>query len=324
MPAPTADASTVAPRVVYVCSAARCGSTVLDMFLGSHPAVASLGEVNLVGKALRMGQRCTCGAALAECPAWAEVWRRLRASTGHDMAADPYALRLWDARARVIVDREHQDAAFERAVRLRKLPLMLRAALPAGWHRAVPLPPVLRRAVDNKLALYDAVSAAWARPVVVDSSKNPWEALELARRRPRQVLVLLLTRDGRGVYHSRRSSGFSREESVAGWRVYYRRALPLLRRRLPAANLLELRYEDFAADPDGTGLRLCARLGLPHDPRMSSLQAEGRHMVNGNDTRFQPQRGVQLDERWRSGLAAEELAWFEQAAGALNARLGYR
>lgn len=311
-------------RIVYVCSAARCGSTVLDMFLGGHPAVASLGEVNLIGKALRLNQACTCGVRLADCPAWRLTFRQLREHTGIDMELDPYACRLWDARARVIVDRDRQTPAFERAVKMRKAWLMLRLALPASLRGVTPLPPSLARALDHKQALCEAVAQAWGRPVVVDSSKNPWEALELARRWPDRVTVLLLTRDGRGVYHSRRSSGFSRDESVSGWRVYYRRALPLLRREVPSACLFELRYEDFAADPAAAGRRLCAAVGLDFDERMLDLAAAERHMVNGNDTRFSPQRGVRLDERWRTELAPDELAYFQQAAGALNARLGYQ
>ena len=316
------------PRLVYVCSAARCGSTVLDMFLGGHPDVASLGEVNLIGKALRLGQLCTCGAVLRDCPAWNRVFGAVAARTGQDLRQDPYALRLWDARATVIVDREHQTPAYERALRLRKAWLACRAALPAGWKSLAPLPPVLGRALQNKWTLFDEITRAWGRRVVVDSSKNPWEALELARQRPGQVTVVLLTRDGRGVYHSRRSSGFSREQSVGGWRGYYQRALPLLHRELDPAHLYPLRYEEFAADPAEAGRRLCLAVGLDAQPQilqqMSTLAAAERHMVNGNDTRFQPQRGVRLDERWRTDLAADELAYFQKSAGEVNARLGYR
>lgn len=311
-------------RLVYVCSAARCGSTVLDMFLGSHPQVASLGEINLVGKAMRLGQACTCGAPLTACPAWAAVWELLRERTGCDMTQDPYALRLWDARARVLVDRAHQTPAFERRVRMRAGYLTARARLPEPVGRWLPLPPTLAGALANKQRLYDAVADAWATPVVVDSSKNPWEAIEQARIDPERTLVILLVRDGRGVFHSRRSSGFSREESLSGWRGYYGRTAPVLRKALPAGALLELRYEDFAAEPERVGRELCNRLGIPFSASMPRLEAASRHMVNGNDTRFQPQRGVHLDERWPQQLATDERHWFEHRAGALNRSLGYR
>ena len=56
---------------------------------------------------------------------------------------------------------------------------------------------------------------------------------------------------------------------------------------------------------------------------MTDLSHAERHMVNGNDTRFRPERGIHLDERWRTDLAGDELAYFEGAAGRLNAQLGY-
>jgi hypothetical protein len=312
------------PRILYVCSAARCGSTVLDMFLGGHPKATSLGELNLIGKALKLGQMCTCGAVLAGCPAWNRVFDDIRANTGIHIPADPYAYRLWNARARVVVDREHQNLAFEAAFKVRKAWLLGRSRLPAALRYRVPLPSSLEQSLSNKMALYASIARAWGRDVIVDSSKNPWEAVELVRRWPDQVKVVLLTRDGRGVYLSRRGSGSSRHESVDGWRTYYRRVQPLLRREVDATNLVELRYEDFATRPGDVGRQLCGVVGLDYNANMVELGAGERHMVNGNETRFKPQKGIRLDERWRQELAGDEMAYFEQHGGALNAQLGYR
>lgn len=312
------------PQVLYVCSAARCGSTILDMFLGGHPQATSLGEINLFNKALKLRQMCTCGVGLAECPAWARVFAGLKQDSGVDVLADPYGYRLWNARARVVVDAEHQDAVFELRFKLRKAWLLARARLPAFIRQRTPLPPSLRETIDNKMALYRTVAESWGKQVVVDSSKNPWEAIELARRWPQQVKVVLLTRDGRGVYLSRRGSGFDRDECVDGWRTYYRRVLPLFARELPAASVLMLKYEDFARQPEETGRRLCQWVGLDFHPAMLDLAAGERHMVNGNDTRFKPQQGIRLDERWQSELQGEELAYFTERGASLNGRLGYR
>lgn len=293
------------------------------MFLGAHPDAASLGEVNLIGKALKLGQMCTCGAVLTQCPAWARVFGAIRDETGIDMPTDPYAYQLWNARARTVVDHDRQDFVFETLFKLRKAWLLGRSRMPAALRHRVPLPPSLGRTLANKMALYAHIAGKWNRRVIVDSSKNPWEAIELARRWPDQVHVVLLTRDGRGVYQSRRGTGFSQQESVDGWRVYYRRVQPLLRREVRAGNLTELKYEDFCAHPDVVGPGLCAQVGLQFDPRMLALGAGERHMVNGNDTRFAPQRGIRLDERWRHELVGEELAYFERRGSELNARLGY-
>ncbi len=208
-------------------------------------------------------------------------------------------------------------------VRARVAWLALRARLPGVAGHRWPLPPSLDLALDNKLALYKQLATTWGRSVLIDSSKNAWEAIELAKRAPDRVLVLLLMRDGRGVYFSRRRSGFSQRESLRGWKSYYRRFVPLLDCELPASQRLVVRYEDFARDPASVGRVVCERLGLTFDPAMLGLEAGARHMVNGNDTRFAPARGIRLDERWRTELEAAERAYFEQHAGDLNRRLGY-
>jgi hypothetical protein len=42
--------ATMEPTVIYVCAAARSGSTLSDMFLGGHSRISSLGELSFRGK----------------------------------------------------------------------------------------------------------------------------------------------------------------------------------------------------------------------------------------------------------------------------------
>lgn len=312
------------PAVVYICSASRCGSTVFDMFMGSHPEVASLGELNMLGKALRMQRPCSCGELLVDCPAWGPVFAYLAQTRGVSLADDPYALRLWDARARFFVDRQYQNRRYELAFKLKSAWMIARRQLPRPLADALPLPPGFEGALANKMKLYDAVSLQWQRPVVVDSSKNALEAIELVRRWPERVTVVLLTRDGRGVFLSHRNTGMARPDSVRGWRTYYGRSAPMLRRQVPARNLIDLRYEDFATDPEPVGRRLCAALGIAYADAMPELRQPERHMVDGNRTRFAGAKGIRLDERWKDNLDAEEMRYFEEKAGNLNRQLGYQ
>jgi hypothetical protein len=310
-------------RVVYVCSASRCGSTVFDMFMGTHPAVASLGELNMLGNVLSIGRPCSCGVPLASCVEWGEVFSRVQSARGIALDRHPYDLALWHARARFHVDRARQTAAYERMATLKNAWLRLRLALPAALGDTLPLAPGVSRAVVNKMFLYESIASAWGKPVLVDSSKNALEAIELARRWPQRVRVVLLMRDGRGVYFSHRTTGFERADSVNGWLTYYRRSAPLLRRHVPAAQLMDLRYENFAARPQATADRLCDWLALPRHPEMACMKGRHWHMVAGNETRFAPTKTIHLDERWRTGLVGDEARYFEDRAGGLNRELGY-
>lgn len=306
-------------RVVYICSSGRSGSTLIDMFLGGHSQAASLGEVNHLGKAVALRQTCACGTGVADCGQWNQVFDDLASRTGRDFRKRPYAFRLWDALAGIVIDRNHQTPGFTRAVYLRKAWLDLRHLT----GNRLPLLPSQEAALRNKIALYDSIARQWGKKVLIDSSKDSREAVELYRRIPDRVRIVLLTRDGRGVFLSSRTSKMSQRRSLFGWLRYYRRALPLLEKHVAAADQLTLRYEDFARDAETEGRRLCEFAGLDFDPRMLDLAATTRHIVNGNDTRFAPDKGIRLDERWRSALVGDDLAYFNKYGSRMNKLLGY-
>jgi hypothetical protein len=257
-----------------------------------------------------------------DCGHWQSVYGRL-ARWGFDPQS-PYGFRLWDAVAWTYVDHEQQTKPFLAAVRLRKTWMALRDLVPAPARALVPVPPAYQEALANKMRLYEAVAEAWDKDVVIDSSKNVREAVELYQRHPGRVRILLVTRDGRGVYLSRRSSGRDREESVRAWLSYYGRALALLEKHVPPQARMQLKYEDIAGDPRRAGAALCRFIGLDFQESMLQLDGVVRHMVNGNATRFAPAKGIALDERWRKDLQPAELSYFDGRGGRMNAVLGYR
>lgn len=306
-------------RAVYICSSGRSGSTLIDMFLGGHSRAASLGEVNHLGKAVALRQTCACGAGVRDCGHWNQVFDDLASRTGCDFKKHPYSFRLWDALAGIVIDRNHQTPSYTGRVYLRKAWLDLRHLT----GNRLPLLPSQEAALRNKIMLFESIARQWGKQVMIDSSKDSREAVELYRRVPGRVKIVLLTRDGRGVFLSGRNSNKSQSESLSGWLRYYRRALPLLQENIAPSDLLTLRYEDFATDPEKEGRRLCAFAGLDFEPSMLDLAATTRHIVNGNDTRFAPGKGIRLDEKWRSALVGDDLAYFNKYGSGMNKRQGY-
>ncbi len=311
-------------RVLYICSSGRSGSTFTDMFMGGHSQVASLGQINVVGKAISVDSKCSCGSELRACVQWRKVFDAIQSSHGIDMTKDPYAFKLWDALAFQLIDHRRQTYTYRLAVALRKAWMEGRDHLPQSLRKHFPIPPTLLEALHNKMDLFRIISRCWDKVVIVDSSKNVREAVELHQRWPDLVKVVQLTRDGRGVYLSRRSSGFSQSESAEAWVSYYRRALPLLENYIAPGSLHKIRYEDLASDPEKTGRVLCDFIGISFEPEMLDLSRSTRHLVGGNTTRFAPGKGIKLDERWRTELQGEELNFFNRVGGELNHRLGYR
>ena len=297
-------------HVLYICSAARSGSTLTDMFIGGHSQTASLGEINLLVNAISLNADCSCGDKLSACMQWQKVFDAILLSHNIDLIKNPYEFKLWDAIAFNKIDHHRQTGAYRLAIALRKAWMRGRDYLPHSLREGFPIPPILLEALHNKMNLYKEISHCWSKTVIVDSSKNFREAIELHQRWPNLVKVILLTRDGRGVYLSRRSSGRSQLESVNGWLNYYTHALPLLEKHIAPDSLFKVRYEDLASDPEKTGHALCDFAGIPFEPQMLDLSKSTRHLVSGNNTRFSPEKGIRLDERWRTELHGNELDFF--------------
>lgn len=77
------------PHIVYVASVTHSGSTLVDLVLGAHSQLQSLGELKVISprrsaKLERvLADRCTCGAPdKLSCGFWREVDERLRKETG--------------------------------------------------------------------------------------------------------------------------------------------------------------------------------------------------------------------------------------------------
>lgn len=311
-------------RYCYICAAGRSGSTFFDLLLGGHSKVTSLGEFSFFGKALALNQPCGCGSNLLDCAAWAQVLQRVQEERHVDLRETPYAMRQWDARAVRVVDKNQQTPAYLLARKLRSQWMSLRSSVPAGVRSFVPMPQSLRVGLDNTFYLYDVIRDTWGCQVVVDSSKNIQKALSLYERDPEHVRVVLLTRDGRGVFHSRLKTGLSLKASIEPWVRYHSQAEKQLGRHLSPDHLRAVRYEDLATDTQSVLEQMCDFLGLPFETQMIDLSAGERHIVNGNrNATSSRNEGVRFDENWRKGLSASELAFFERKGGRLNCHLGY-
>jgi hypothetical protein len=319
-------------RLVYLLGPSHSGSTLLALLLGSHPEIATVGELKQTSLGDLERYRCSCGVEILHCPFWSAVRDDLRkggwAFTPGDGSTDlvagtgPYVRRL--------LRPLHRGSAFElgRDLALHTAPSW-RGHL-ARWQRA-----------NARLA--EAVSRLTGKKVVVDSSKIGIRLKYLLRNPALDVRVVRVIRDGRAVmltYMDPARFADAREERLRGggsggdrtgerlsaaraareWRRSNEEAACLLR-GLPAAAWREVRYEHLCADPQATLRPVLDWLGV--DGGASLVLARGGYHVVGNGMRLDSTREVRLDERWKTALDREALGTFDAVAGALNRGLGY-
>jgi len=323
-------------QLAYILAASHSGSTLLNMLLGSHPQIATIGEMNLSPRA--MGDldryRCSCGQFIRQCPFWRKVGEGMaRRGMAFDLACARTDYRGVESRyAQRLLTPMHRGRALEC---IRDIGLSVSPA----WPRQ------LAEAQRRNAALASTVAELSQAQVVVDSSKVGLRLKYLLRNPQLDVRAIRLIRDGRavaltyvdpasfadatdpgkragGMGGNRAKERLSIAQAAYEWRRSMKEGEQVLR-YLGRSQWTEVRYEELCADPDTTLNRLFTFLCVDPDKRVKDFRSIEQHVV-GNGMRLDRTSEVRLDARWKHVLTAEHLQVFDQVAGVTNRRYGYR
>jgi Sulfotransferase family len=315
--------------VLKITGLGRSGSTVIDIMLGNHPNIESVGEVGsliLTGwishESLRVIDPkrriprllCTCGKRLdvpyvdtpdEACPFWSSVRREWVERTdrgsieSYPKLQDAFELkRRWP---RLLFERRRPSALFGSYARL-------------------------------TLAFFESIRAVSGKSIIVDSAAVPVRTFALGMIPGMDLYVVHLVRDGRGVITSNRRT--LRKDRRAGMLKTAIRwiALNLVSEwiciQLGSKRTMRLRYEDFVADPksalESIGSLIDLDLTDVANAASSGKPMHAGHNIGGNRTKESGTVTLRPDaEEWRSALSSTEqrLSWM--LMGWLMRRYGY-
>lgn len=293
---------------VYLASAAHSGSTLLACLLNAHPGIATVGEF---GSNVSPTGLCSCGAAYVDCPFW-KNWKRAAMSQHLDFDIGRLGINLGPSPDDTLMER-----LFYYQFPWRNLDRMRNFAFWRSSYRKH-----AERAAERSVALAGLLCDILNRRVFVDTTKNAFQVLFLARQRGIRLKLIALVRDGRGVVNSlMRREHWSLERSVASW-LWANRNSERAARWLPPENVFRLRLRDLCQSPEETIRRLHEFCGVEPRSDLDYSRREDRHII-GNTMRLEFDGNIRLDSRWRSELNPEHLAYFNKHAGWLNRRFGY-
>lgn len=306
---------------VYILSAGHSGSTLLDLLLGSHSQITSLGEITHFPKNFALNTICGCGVPVRDCKFWIRVINQIESQMRIDIHSNPYSLFLGFIRARDVVDKAQQTRIemTQRLIVITYTYFLRRLGLPVPDMPYRDLPATAM----NKSMFFEAVATVDNTRVIVDSSKFYLEAIELYRRFPNRTRVIFLTRDGRAVYNSGLKRGMHPRKVIRAWRRTYERALPLLEKQVPDCDRLHVRYEDLAQEPAAALQSICRFIGVDYEDNMLNFGDHTNHITNGNNMRFATNNAIKFDDAWQTELSQDALSYFETHGGDLNREIGY-
>jgi hypothetical protein len=331
-------------KVLQITGLGRSGSTILDIVLGNHPDVESVGEVgNLMrnGWISRESLRgidpkrlrrpiCTCGKRLdvlyveapdEACPFWSRVRGEWVERT------DPHSIEGYP-KLRANFERQRPALLVQQYLRL-----LYERRRPSARFRSY---------AGLTRAFFESIRAVSGKPVIVDSSKSSTRAFALGMIPGIDPYVVHLVRDGRGVIASLRKTfkkdiragimwdheGHPMWKSVAHW-IIRNLATEWVCAQLGPKRTMRLRYEDFVADPKSALERIGSliELDLTEVAEAASAGKPMRvgHNVGGNRTKKSGIIKLRPDaQEWKTTLspAEQRLSW--ATMGWLMRRYGYK
>jgi len=277
--------------LIYILSNGRSGSTLLDLLLGAHEHIWTLGEAQNLPWDLREEDRlCGCGARLKACAFWQHILRRIPLDQGE------YPIEFF---------REAQGRG--KVLRWDLLPGLCGGSIPLRHRKAVHEYGALN--ADYLAAVFDAAGEQRRGTVrwLVDASKDPYRLFWLQHSRRFDLRVIHLTKDAPAFVYSMVKRNLPRARKTAlrmtaRWLVENAVMTRLCRANFLERQYIHLRYEDLAGQPDATCRRLGDWLGLEFPERTSrDFRNSENHAVSGNRTRWQ-NTSIRLDQQWRSAL----------------------
>src|SRR5215210_2542264 len=301
--------------VLYLMGHGYSGSTLLTFLLGSHPQIATIGELGIAERTKRQTTPeeylCSCHLSVRKCPFWQRV-RREMAERGHEFD-------VWDSELELRARGGGLSDVILRAVQRGPALEMARSI-------GVQVVPGARRELARVLsrieALAEIVTSIKGSRIFLDSSKRPERAVFMRRIPSFDMRVLHLVRDGRAVtWSNMKNLGVGVEAAADSW-VADNRAAEQARRYFPKDRWMTLRYEDLCADPAGTLSKIYTFSGLPPGNGVPQFRT-GEHHVIGNRMRLSSTSEIRIDDRWKTALKPEQMAAVESRVGELNRGYGY-
>ncbi len=294
--------------ILYITGTGRSGTTILGNILGQLPGFFHTGELRFIWtRGVAQNWPCGCGVPFRQCEVWSSILHRAFGDWG-------------------------EISQLNGKITPPQFPLF-------GIIRRNGKPSALNIHLQYLRKLYDAIRASTHSRVIIDSSKIMSHGRALGKLNGIDLVVLHMTRDPRGVaYSRRRRSAWPRDEEhtalnyykhlKSSW-IWNSRNLEVetsLRRI--AKVYIQLRYEDFIADPPGPIGHILERMNEKVFPlpfrNDYTVKLNTTHTLSGNPGRFLTgDVKLKLDDEWKVRLSVSEKAFITLFTWPLLVRYGY-
>lgn len=282
--------------LVYILSNGRSGTTLLDLLLGAHSRIWTVGEAQLLPWELVNSKRpCGCGQPFDTDPFWQEVL------SSYSADAKGYHIGYFRNRNHV-----------GRVLRWSHLPDLLRGSVRSSWEAAAD-----EYARSNHEFFQTVRSVAEDRVDdsvrwLVDASKDPYRLFWLQQCPQFDIRVIHLMKSPRAFVASAARPWLSEPAGIrkvvrfaARWVIENTIMARLCTTCFSPHQVRQLRYEELAEQPEATMQALVDWLNLDYSRQLTrAFRDYENHAISGNAMRWRNSDDeIRLDERWKRDLS---------------------
>lgn len=310
--------------LIYICGTKFCGSTLLDLILGSHSLIESVGEVQDYKKIMEENGICTCLRKIHDCPYWQKI------------------NKTFYEYLRSKLHKESINIVSIEPVKVKKTSIKIL------WKGSLDLDYKFVRdyAYDNYY-LFKSILENTNKRFIVDSSKMLSRLVCLYVSQLFNIKVIHLIRECQGFLHACKQRKYGRVvqrvidsegnirfkkihktpfdgpvKTAIGWYLQNISILKFLM-KISFKNAIIVRYKDLALNPEKELTRICSFIGVPFERNMLEFGKIQHHNLGGNPMRINKKqtKEIKYDDAWKFQLSKYELLIGNFWDNLLNKRL---
>lgn len=272
--------------VIYIISDRRSGSTLLENMLSKSDETVSVGELAMLkGHIVKQGPgeiwnwNCSCGNPVLQCLFWSKVLGTINENDFETKINWPYksSKALWAALFPSIFKNNLNKFACNKKNTL---------------------------TTSQLEAVYLSLSKVSGKKFIIDSSKDPVQALAVHKCKNIHVKIIWLSRDLRAITFSKlkrwkvnkRSDKKPLETLTDSF--YYKRICQAAVKIVGAENCLKINYEPLAVNPQKELVAICSSFGIENYAAPEFMELSNDHTIAGTPGRFERKK-IQADDSWK-------------------------
>jgi hypothetical protein len=285
----------------------RSGSTLLENILSKSDECFSVGELAMLkGHLLKNGPgekwnwTCACGSPLTDCVFWSSIVKQTYEADPENFAS---AL-TWNFKSKA---------------------LALNAMAPFMFKKKflkVINQPVNVKVTNTLSKLFQLVQEKSGKHFIVDSSKNPLQALAIYKKVTGfDIKIIWLKRDLRAIVTSKtkwKSLNKKKEKSMQKLLLdvfYYRRLCYTVSTLVKPEDIIEIDYKTLATDTHEELQKIFNAFSMKAFPTPEFMELLEDHTIGGTPGRFS-KKPIQYDDNWKEQYNDNKFAYF--TGGVLN------